>query len=344
MSNELVTIEVPKNLGITKYDTNEQIALELKQKYTNLVITASTLQEAKVALTRIRNCRYDIQNLCTENHTKIKKLSEMNKARSEEIITKEIKPLEILIESKIKIIEDEKNREKEEAKRKEAERIEGIRKRMHDYCFEIEGRIKGLNNSKEAGDLIITFPEDPVFMEKPFLTEFTDAVNKLRTMRDEKKAELEKDEAFKKREAELKAQEEAFKKKAEELGIKLPGNVHVVGIRPAEPVKDPDPVKEAEPATVPAEVEKPYYSRTIPARDPAPEVKKDTDLKIGQETAFDGIPLTDDRKAIRKFYEEICTAKLPVIKDDELREEVKDIYYDFLGSLIDLYKKPAGGE
>ncbi len=101
------------------YPDKQNELKKLADDYKSIVVSRSTFEEAKKARVVLRQERYTLQNIEKANNGLLTDLKKNNKSLAETLISI-IKPVEDDIDEKIKAIEQEKQREREE---KEAKRV-----------------------------------------------------------------------------------------------------------------------------------------------------------------------------------------------------------------------------
>ena len=299
---------------IVKFDESSKHALDLKIKYENLIVTPETLKESKIALSNLKQARYMIQNVVKENHEILKGWTKANKDRGNEKIAI-IKPIEERIQAEINEIEAEKRRKKEEEKQRELERIEGIKKRMHEYIFPIESKIKEATDPDELNDLEIEFPDDEEFSE--FKDEMWDGILKMKEMKRQKIKELKEKievEAMKKRLAELEAKE---KERSSEKDLEE------VGIDSGDPVEKKDPLME-----ITEEI-------TDERLDPISALEKAEEESEEHPYILD----EKDHDEFLKFYDQLNGIEYPIFTNVKISEELKkkiDDLSDFINGIHEI--------
>lgn len=118
-----------KQIKKIEADIEELKSLAVTAK--KMVVTKATIKDADRFRIALKNKRLDIQKQEKYNNDILKEMKRLNEERAEELINL-IAPAEKELEAKIKAIEDEEKRIKEEAEKKERERIATHRKNIAD--------------------------------------------------------------------------------------------------------------------------------------------------------------------------------------------------------------------
>ncbi len=117
-------------IKIQDYEQTSENLAELVKKHDHIQeITKENFEDAKKARLELREARYALQNVYKHNNDVLNRAKKMLKEDNEALIAI-IEPAENRIDSGIKAIEQEKEREKAEKERLENERIDKINERL----------------------------------------------------------------------------------------------------------------------------------------------------------------------------------------------------------------------
>lgn len=143
-----------KGMDLVKYPDQEfkQSLLELSDSYKKLVVTKENLSDGRKALAKIREKRYDIQNVRDKNNSKLNEFKRKNKNKAEEFLSI-IREVETDVSEKVYSVEAEIEADRER-KRLERERVKKEQSEAAAKINEYSGRILECNDVLSVENII----------------------------------------------------------------------------------------------------------------------------------------------------------------------------------------------
>ena len=247
-------VEKSDSLKLTDYKlkARKKELTKLAGDYKNLVVTKKTLPEAKKARAKVREARYEIQDIEKENNKKLNAFKLLNKSEAGECYLI-IRPVEDKIHGDIKLVEDETERlkaEKDAAEQAEIDRLAALDQKVEEFDRQGMNKVLEAKTIDELDTLKKKIDEYDVSPEGSFKEKSPDAfmiktklLNEIESRRSDVKeleearkaqAELEELRAEKaKREKEAKERREAeiidMQNRLIDLGLTCAGENFVYG-------------------------------------------------------------------------------------------------------------------